>query len=59
MTTGIYSHYKGNEYTVYGKVENISGDTFVLYRQNYGNPSLRRRKGSGYGHSMLFNALDF
>ena len=32
---GKYKHFRGREYTVYGKALSPSGEEFVLYRQNY------------------------
>lgn len=35
IVCGEYKHFKGKKYTVYGEAKTVTGENFVLYRQNY------------------------
>jgi hypothetical protein len=43
LEPGIYQHFKGRTYTVYGTVRDEDGNLFVLYRPTYGQKVLMLR----------------
>lgn len=53
-----YIHFKGNEYTVFGIAENIYGDNFVFYRENYGNYSFWIRPENMFKGKVLQNNVE-
>ena len=58
MKVGIYTHFKGNEYTVYGIAETIAGEKFVFYRENYGNCSFWIRPENMFKDRVVKNNVE-